>query len=162
MERLLYRALLGILEPRMEQIDYKHSQHLWVYSSQQHSWKEAWFRLVSNHLWQTPTISSNFYKYLWESPKFSENTSWHLQHGVQRMLTFAVAAILVSQIGAEQNTVCANHHRPIFGLSVCVWSAPQLCHKWLDSFFWIPKSSLLRNKESAALADAKTAGFIVL
>jgi len=31
MERLLYRALLGILEPRMEQIDYKHSQQLGVY-----------------------------------------------------------------------------------------------------------------------------------
>ena len=31
MERLLYRALLGILEPRMEQIDYKHSEHLGVY-----------------------------------------------------------------------------------------------------------------------------------
>ena len=62
-------------------------RNLWTTSSQQHSWKEAWFRVVSNRLWQTPTISSNFYKYLWESPKFSENTSWHLQDGVCRMLT---------------------------------------------------------------------------
>ena len=45
-------------------------------------------KLVSNRLWQTPTISSNFCKYLWESPKFSENTSWHLQDGVCRMLTY--------------------------------------------------------------------------
>ena len=61
--------------------------NLWTTSSQQHSWKEAWSKLVSNRLWKTPTISSNFYKYLWKSPKFSENTSWHLQDGVCRMLT---------------------------------------------------------------------------
>ena len=63
-------------------------RNLGTTSSQQHSWKEAWFRLVSNRLWQTPTISSNFYKYLWKSPRFSENTSWHLQDGVCRMLTY--------------------------------------------------------------------------
>ena len=31
MERLFYRALLGILKPKMEKIDYKHGQHLVVY-----------------------------------------------------------------------------------------------------------------------------------
>ena len=31
MERLLYCALLGVLEPRMEEINYKHCQHLGVY-----------------------------------------------------------------------------------------------------------------------------------